>query len=231
MLKNPIILALDVDHDEQAFQIFNQVKDLIGAVKVGPRLGYKYGSAFTQKLAESTPVFIDNKYFDITSTMVAAVKTSFEAGATLVTVHSLSSLQTLTELAKLEKELNQKRPFKILAISILTSWDQSNFVDSFKPMSVSDHVQTLAQVVSRSGLSGIVSSGHELKLIQKYPFFKVTPGIRLPEAGASNKEDQKRIMTPQEAVSEGASGIVIGRPILESKDPRGTVQKILESLN
>ena len=89
-LKNPLILALDVDTTDDALKILDHVQDLLGGIKVGPRLVYRYGASFVTELAERAPVFVDNKYFDIPSTMVAAVKASFDAGATLVTVHAMA---------------------------------------------------------------------------------------------------------------------------------------------
>lgn len=228
LLKNPVILALDVDLDIDAFKICDHVSDLVGGVKVGPRLVNKYGSAFIEELAERAPVFVDNKYFDIPSTMVAAVKAAFDAGASLTTVHSLAGVEALAELHKLEIELNQIRPFKILAVTILTSWEQSSFPPNFHSWSVENHVRSLAQLTYQSGLRGMVCSGHELELLNYPDMFKVTPGIRL-STDVESKNDQKRIMTPKQAVKAGASAIVIGRPILSSHQPRETILNILES--
>ena len=232
-LKNPLILALDVDSKDEAMKILSQVGDLIGGVKLGPRLVYRYGAELVTEMAKISPVFVDNKYFDIPSTMVAAVRASFEAGATLVTVHALSGAEALKELHKLELELNQIRPFKILAVTILTSWDQSSMPASFQNWPVENHVKSLAQEVYNSGLRGLVCSGHELEYLNYPDMFKVTPGIRLSPDQSDNKdnksEDQKRIMTPMQAIKAGASALVIGRPILQAHNPRETILDILES--
>lgn len=229
-LKNPLILALDVDSKNEAFRILSQVGDLIGAVKLGPRLVYRYGSEIITDFARMAPVFVDNKYFDIPSTMLSAVRTSFESGATLVTVHALAGTVALKELHKLELELNSIRPFKILAVTILTSWDQSSLIKNFHCWSIENHVRSLAQIIHESGLSGLVCSGHELDYLNYPGIFKVVPGIRL----SSNQsdavfEDQKRVLTPEKAIKAGASALVIGRPILNSQNPRETILKILES--
>ncbi len=233
-LKNPIMLALDVDSDQQAFALLDQVGGVVGAIKIGPRLNLKYGAKFIEKASKYAPVFIDNKYFDITSTVLASVQASFDSGASFVTVHALNGLETLKELAILEKKLNDVRPFKILCVTILTSWSQENFPKNFKSLSVQDHVVALSQLVLNSGLSGLVCSGHELSLLrlidQSKLLFKVVPGIRIEEDLADNKQEQKRVMTPPEAMIEGAQALVIGRSILGAKDPRQTVQKILESI-
>ncbi len=228
LLKNPVILALDVDSKEEASKILDQVGDLVGCVKLGPRLVYRYGAEFVSQISKSTPVFVDNKYFDIPSTMVAAVKTSFEAGATLVTVHALSGREALKELAKLETELNKIRPFKILAVTILTSWNENSMPNSLQKWSVEEHVKSLAAEVHQSGLRGLVCSGHELLSLDYPEIFKVIPGIRLDDS-AQSAQDQKRVMTPSQALKAGASALVIGRPILQAQNPRETVLKILES--
>lgn len=230
LLKNPLIFALDVDSEEEAFKKLKPVVDLVGGVKIGPRLAYRYGASFVQKIAEQTSVFVDNKYFDIPSTMRAAVKASFDAGATLVTVHAMSGSAALKEMAQLEVELNRIRPFKILAVTILTSWDSSSLPPNFHSWSIENHVKSLSQLVYQSGVRGLVCSGHELDMIPQQDFFKVVPGIRLSSAGAVEmSEDQKRIMTPKQAMKAGAQALVIGRPILESSNPRETVLEILES--
>ncbi|MCM2353561.1 MAG: orotidine-5'-phosphate decarboxylase [Pseudobdellovibrio sp.] len=227
LIKNPIMLALDVDTKEQAKKILDQVGSDVGAIKIGPRLGYQYGADFIKECAAIAPVFIDNKYFDIPSTMVSAVKTSFQAGATFVTVHALSGKEALTELAKLEKELNQIRPFKILAVTILTSWDQQSMPKSLQPWQVSEHVVSLANLVQESGLSGLVCSAHELEVLKNHNLYKVTPGIRPAEAST---DDQKRVMNPQQALRAGASALVIGRPILQAPNPKQAVLDILKTI-
>lgn len=229
LLKNPLILALDVDTKEDAEKILDHVGDLVGGVKVGPRLVYKYGASLVSQFAEVAPVFVDNKYFDIPSTMEAAVRTSFQAGATLVTIHALSGLEAMTKLAALEVELNRIRPFKILAVTILTSWEKSSLPESFHSWSIENHVRSLSQLVYRSGLRGIVCSGHELEFVSQKDIFKVVPGIRLSSDEPSVSQDQKRVMTPKEAIKAGASALVVGRAILKSNQPRQTILDILES--
>jgi len=230
LLKNPLILALDVDTKTESLKILTEVGDLIGAVKLGPRLIYRYGAEFISEVARVAPVFVDNKYFDIPSTMVSAVRASFESGATLVTVHALAGTAALSELYLLETELNKIRPFKVLAVTLLTSWDQSIMPASFHSWPIENHVKILAGEVYRSGLSGLVCSGHELEYLNYPDMFIVTPGIRfVSDSKAIQFEDQKRVVTPEQALKAGASALVIGRPILQALNPRETIQKLLES--
>ncbi len=248
LIRNPLVLALDVDTKEEAFQFISQVGDLVGCIKIGPRLVNRYGESLIAELAKIAPVFVDHKFFDIPSTMESAIRNVFSAGATLATIHALSGHEAMTQFAKVERELNQVRPFKILAVTILTSWTESSLPKNLKEWGLDQHVRSLAEEVKACGLSGVVCSGHELSLLKDLPFFKLTPGIRLSDSASSAStlgssltpaasspvlasiNDQKRVMTPSEAIKAGATALVIGRPILQSKSPRDTVQQILQSI-
>ncbi len=214
-MKNPLILALDVDTRDQALKIADQIGDVVGGIKLGPRLCLRYGMEFVQEMAQRAPIFLDNKHFDIPSTMEAAVRASFDAGASLVTVHALSGAEALQRMAKVEAELSRQRPFRILAVTILTSWDQDSLPPVMNPQPIAQHVTELASLVQKSGLSGVVCSPHELDLLQNKGLYLVTPGIRF---SMNDSGDQKRIMGPKEALEKGASALVVGRPILEAKD-------------
>ncbi|HPI41296.1 MAG TPA: orotidine 5'-phosphate decarboxylase, partial [Pseudobdellovibrionaceae bacterium] len=117
--QNPLIVALDVDTDQEALGLVEELYDLVGGFKVGPRLNLRYGSELIQKISKRAPVFVDNKHFDIPTTMEAAVRASFESGASLVTIHALSGLESLKKMADLEIELSQIRPFRILGVTTL----------------------------------------------------------------------------------------------------------------
>ncbi len=216
-LNNPIIVALDVDTEKEALHLVDELGDIVGGIKLGPRLCVRYGMDLIGRIAARVPVFVDNKYFDIPSTTVAAVEASFEAGASLVTVHALNGPETLRELAQLEKKLQAVRPFHILCVTILTSFQEEHFSKSFKREPIDWHVKNLSQEVKSAGLTGLVCSAQDLKYIQVSDFFVVTPGIRMD---LQEKGDQKRIMGPKEALRAGAKALVVGRPILQAKDPR-----------
>lgn len=216
-MKSPLVVALDVDTRERALKLADDLHDLVGGFKLGPRLCLRYGMDLVKEISERGPVFMDNKHFDIPSTMEAAVRASFDAGASLVTVHALSGTEALKKMGEVEKELNLKRPFRILAVTVLTSWDQQSLPTNMKTQPISDHVVEMAKAVHASGVSGLVCSAAELKLLKDIPLYKVTPGIRF-ELEAT--QDQKRVMTPQDALKAGASILVVGRPIVEAKVPR-----------
>ncbi|HEY8271080.1 MAG TPA: orotidine-5'-phosphate decarboxylase [Pseudobdellovibrionaceae bacterium] len=226
-MRNPIIAALDVDDITHALKLADELADIVGGFKVGPRLCLRYGQELVKEIAARGPVFMDNKHFDIPSTMEAAVRASFEAGATLVTVHALSGYEALVKMAKLEKELTLIRPFKILAVTILTSWDQKSLPGNLKQQPISQHVVELADLVLSSGMTGLVCSPHELDLLQNKGLYLVTPGIRFNMEGLG---DQKRVMGPDEAIKAGATALVVGRPIIEAKKPRETATDYVMAL-
>lgn len=225
-VNNPIILALDVDDETSALSIVDELQDVVGAFKLGPRLCVRYGQKLIQRISQKAPVFVDNKYFDIPSTTVAAVQTSFDAGASLVTVHALNGPETLKDLASLEKKLNQERPFKILCVTILTSFQAEHLSASFQPKEIPWHVKILSAEVKAAGLSGLVCSAHELNLIDAKNFFVVTPGIRMTNEVSS---DQKRVMGPKEAIQAGAQALVVGRPILQATNRREAAKAYVSS--
>lgn len=216
-MKNPLIVALDVDTREEALNLADELGEIVGGFKVGPRLCLRYGKDFVAEIAQRGPVFMDNKHFDIPSTMEAAVRASFDAGASLVTVHALAGREALNLMGKIEYELNKIRPFRILAVTVLTSWDEKSLPTNMKPQPISAHVRELAQMVSDCGMTGVVCSAQELELLADLPLYKVTPGIRFD---LQDNQDQKRVMGPKAALQAGASALVVGRPIIAAKSPR-----------
>lgn len=226
-MKNPIIVALDVDTRDRAIELADGLTDIVGGFKVGPRLCLRYGEDLIREVAARGPVFVDNKHFDIPSTMIASVRASFDAGASLVTVHALSGREALFKMALLEKELNQIRPFRILAVTVLTSWDQSSLPSVMTAQPISQHVVDLARLVQSSGLQGIVCSPHELDLLQNMNLYLVTPGIRF---SMDDLGDQKRVMGPEQAIRRGANALVVGRPIIDAKNPVETATEYVMAL-
>lgn len=217
LIKNPIIVALDMNNVDAAFRLADSVGEIVGALKVGPRLVMREGQALITKLAKIAPVFVDMKHFDIPSTMLSGIQTSFDAGATLVTVHALAGREALTKCANLEAKLRQTRPFKVLAVTILTSWSDQTLSGCFQHKTINEHVVELATFAEEVGLNGLVCSGHELDLLADKKSFKVVPGIRMD---LQESQDQKRVMDPAVALKKGAHALVVGRPILHADNPK-----------
>ena len=230
-IKTPIIVALDMNYPKEALSLAQSLKDLAGAYKIGPRLLLRSDKSFIQALADIAPVFIDQKFYDIPSTMISAVQASFDQGASLVTVHALAGRVALEQLASLESKLQSVRDFHVLSVTILTSFSSNSLPLNMKNVSILDHVKMLVDLTVESGLKGIVCSPHEASEIRRMhsDLNIITPGVRLHKA-QDLMEDQKRVMSPQEAILNGASALVIGRPIISSKDPRKTLENILAEM-
>lgn len=223
---NPLVLALDVDTREEALRWGRELGDLVGGIKLGPRLCLRYGAELVREMANHAPIFLDNKHFDIPSTMEAAVRASFDAGASVVTVHAMAGPEALTRMAAVEAELSGLRPFRVLAVTVLTSWDRNSFPPSLRDLPVEDHVRALAKSVKESGLGSIVCSPHELQPLADLGLYMLTPGIRLE---GDSVDDQKRVATPARALAAGARALVMGRPLLTAAQPRETAVEILSS--
>lgn len=228
-LKNPIILALDIDSKSEVTHLGKVLGPQVGALKVGPRIVVRYGREVISDLAKSAPVFVDLKFLDIPSTMISAVKASFDAGASMCTVHGWAGPEAMAELVKVEQELNKMRPFIILVVTILTSFKEDGLPAGLMKKPVKDHVMMLVDQAYKCGLRGFVCSPEETAMIkEKYAdVFLVTPGVRLPD---DEKGDQKRVMTPAEAIKGGSSALVVGRPVVESKDKQEALTKYLRSI-
>lgn len=229
-MKTPIFVALDLDSLDQVRNIANEVAPYVGGYKVGPRLCMRYGPKLVEELAKIHPVFVDNKYFDIPNTMAAAVAATFEAGASFVSVHAQSGAEALQRLASLESKLNQERPFKILSVTILTSFAQHQLPAVSREMAIARQVEALAELTLESGLSGLVCSAEEVQTLgRRHPgAFLVVPGIRM---AGQDKGDQNRTADPAAAIRSGASALVVGRPIIEASSPAAAAKLFAEAVS
>ena len=216
--KLPVYVALDVDAEATALSLAHTVSPYVEGFKIGPRLYLKCGPSLVAKLKPLGKIFLDFKFFDIPSTMESAVRAGFHLGVDLVTVHAQAGEESLKLLAELEKELKSKRDFRILAVTMLTSFSKQNPPPFTDGLSLPSCVEHLSQIVMQAGLSGLVCSGGEVAFLRKqHPkAYLVTPGIRWRDSLAG---DQKRVVTPQQAQAEGADALVIGRPIYKAEDP------------
>ncbi|MBM5807324.1 MAG: orotidine-5'-phosphate decarboxylase [Cyanobacteria bacterium M_surface_10_m2_179] len=218
-----IIVALDGMAPEQALAFAAAVPELRW-VKVGLELFVAAGPAVVQQLRDQGKrVFLDLKFHDIPATMAGACRSAARLGAELITVHACAGSEALrvAQVAAQESAAAAGLPGPtLLAVTVLTSWDPSRFAAELAiEEPVVDYVPRLAQLAAHSGIGGCVCSPLEvaaLRAAHPQPFALVTPGIR--PAGAA-LGDQQRVMTPAEAVSAGASHLVIGRPITAAADP------------
>jgi orotidine-5'-phosphate decarboxylase len=220
-----LIVALDVSTAAAARKIVAAVGDSALTYKVGMQLYTAEGPQIVRDLvASGRRVFLDLKYHDIPNTVGAAVSEAAKLGVSMLTVHASGSgkmLRAAVDAAKASPELI------VLAVTVLTSMDGNDLEKIGIRGSVEDSVVRLATIALANGCQGVVASAREASTLRAelgHDFAIVTPGVR-PAGG--DVADQKRVVTPAEAIAAGASHIVVGRPITEAADPAAEARAIL----
>ncbi len=229
-----LIVALDVDSFEKMKDLVDQLGDLVSYYKVGMELYYSAGSEAIRYLKEhGKKVFLDLKLHDIPNTVGHSVASVTRLGVNLITVHAGGGRQMMHEAARYAKitadELGVERP-KILAVTVLTSFDDQGWQEVGGHLPIEEHVLELAQLAKSSGVDGVVASPRESSFIREAvgdDFLIVTPGIR---PSFAQTDDQKRIATPSKAFKDGSSMLVIGRPITQAIDPCAATRLILKEI-
>lgn len=233
---SPIILAVDSPTAKQALAVVEQVKGLVGIVKVGSVLFTSAGPQLVRRLLKTgVEVLLDLKFHDIPNTVAEAVAAAARLGVWGMTVHiggdlaMMKAAENAAQAVGLEMDIE---PPLIVGVGVLTSLD----IDGLHRIGVPAHevkeqVERLARLAMEAKLRGLVCSPLEVAMIREIvgPNVQlVVPGIRLPDA---KQDDQKRVGTPRQAIEAGANWLVIGRHIYEAKNPRAAVEEILASLN
>jgi orotidine-5'-phosphate decarboxylase len=216
-----IIVALDVKTEKEALALVKKLKGKAGVFKIGKELFTACGPAIVKKIQKlGGKVFLDLKFHDIPNTVAKAVAQASKLGVYMMTVHTSGGYEMMQAAAASAKENSPKgkEPI-ILGVTILTSLDDKALKEIGYKYNSAQMVLRLAKLAKKAGLSGIVSSPKEVKMLRKTlgkEMVLVTPGIRPLWAAAG---DQKRIMTPKDAIKAGAGFMVIGRPITAHKNP------------
>ena len=226
---NPIIVAIDKNSETEAYELTEELVGQVGAIKLGLEFFDTYGPDGIRNLQKlEIPIFLDLKIHDIPQTVKKTIDTLSSLKPDILNVHALGG-KKMMQFA-LESLLNNSPNTQLVAVTILTSLDDDDLQMMEMNISTKNLVSSLAKLTKESGLSGVVCSSEEIKLVREScgkNFKIIVPGIR-PEG--SDKDDQKRVMTPKDAISLGADHLVIGRPITESKDPRKTAKEIVNSI-
>lgn len=222
-----IIVALDVPDAVTAVTLAGRLSGHVGMLKIGLELFVAEGPSVVRRIRERFPeldVFLDLKLHDIPNTMRGAIRSARSLGARFLTVHAGSGVEHLRAcVEEAEGEVG------ILAVTVLTSQDDAACREAGHTRTPAELVPIRAAAAAQAGCAGVVCSGQELAgVVAAAPkLFRVVPGIR--PAGAA-VGDQKRVMTPSEAVAAGATHLVIGRPITQAGDPAGAADSILAAL-
>jgi orotidine-5'-phosphate decarboxylase len=219
--KDRLIVALDLPALEPAEAMIARLGDSVTFYKIGYQLAYAGGLSLVRELrAAGKKVFIDVKLHDIGNTVARGVESLSSLGATFLTVHAYP--QTM----KAAVEARGGSGLKILAVTVLTSYDEADVQEAGYRLTIADLVATRARQAKALGVDGLVCSPEEvaaLRAIVGAEMSLVTPGIR-PAGSATG--DQKRIMTPSRAISAGADYLVVGRPVMEAADPKAAADSI-----
>jgi orotidine-5'-phosphate decarboxylase len=227
--RSRLIVALDVSSGADAQSIVQQVGDSAQTFKVGKQLFTAEGPQLVRDLvASGRKVFLDLKFHDIPNTVSGAVGEAAKLGVSMLTVHASGGSKMLKAAAE-ASATSMSKPM-ILAVTVLTSLNDSDLAELSVSVDVKTQVLRLAKLAIKAGCGGVVASAQEARKLRDElgtGFAIVTPGVR--PAGAS-VGDQARIVTPAEAIAAGASHIVVGRPITEAGDPRKAVRAIVEEL-
>jgi len=225
-----VIVALDYDRPEPALAFARRLTPGLCRLKVGKELFTVAGPELVRQLVDmGHAVFLDLKFHDIPNTVARAVAAASRLGVWMLNVHALGGRAMLQ--AAREAADGAASPPKLIAVSLLTSMDQSTLAEVGIDRPVEQEVLELTRLSLQAGLDGMVCSAREAALLRRQfgddPLL-VTPGIR-PEGSA--RGDQQRVMTPRAALDAGSSYLVIGRPITQSPDPVAELERIRQSLD
>lgn len=224
-----IIVALDAKSQYDALAIADQLDPSLCRVKVGKELFTHEGPSVVKALHnQGFEVFLDLKFHDIPNTTAQAVCAAADLGVWMVNVHASGGRKMMETCVERLKAGNYQT--QLIAVTVLTSMGREDLRDLGLDIEPFEQVKRLAKLTQDSGLDGVVCSAQEAKMLRQdlgQNFALVTPGIR-PEG--SNADDQKRIVTPKQAMHDGSTHLVIGRPITQSENPSQMLKNILASL-
>lgn len=233
-MRNPIIVALDVPNAESALKLAGALAPVAGGFKVGNELFTSAGPEVVRRIrGTGAPVFLDLKFHDIPNTVAKSVAAAVQLDVQMLTVHALGGTDMLRAAEQVAQECAWRlghTPPLVLGVTVLTSLDGNALSEIGLDPNVNRQVRRLANMANKAGLRGLVCSPREVAEIrQMVPASTqlVTPGIRAEDDPA---DDQRRTLTPREALSLGANWLVIGRPICGAKEPRAAAERILASL-
>jgi orotidine-5'-phosphate decarboxylase len=221
-----VVVALDFDNQADALAFVDKIRPSDCRLKVGKEMFTYFGPDFVKELVNrGFDVFLDLKFHDIPNTVAKAVVAAAELGVWMVNVHASGGKKMMEKAQEALLPYGDKAPL-LIAVTVLTSMGEDDLRDLGITKSPAEQVLSLAILTKEAGLDGVVCSAWEaesLKSTLGKDFKLITPGIR---PSGANSDDQKRIMTPEQALDVGVDYLVIGRPITKSKNPHQVLQEI-----
>jgi orotidine-5'-phosphate decarboxylase len=225
-----ILVALDTTDVDRAKALALTLKGHVGGIKIGKEFFTAHGPQGVREVAgDGQPLFLDLKFHDIPNTVAGAIRSALRLKPLILNVHAAGGVAMMKAAAEAASEAGAARPL-LIAVTVLTSLSDEDLADIGVNANTAEQVARLARLAQASGLDGVVCSPREIELVRQAcgaEFKTVVPGIR-PEWAAAG--DQKRIMTPRQAVDAGADYLVIGRPITGADDPVAAAERIGEEL-
>ncbi|SBS27273.1 Orotidine 5'-phosphate decarboxylase [Marinomonas spartinae] len=227
--QSPIVVALDYPTMAQSLEMAKRLDPSQCRVKVGKELFTTAGPAILDELHKlGFEIFLDLKFHDIPNTVANAVCVAAKAGVWMVNVHASGGRRMMETSANALQKLDHKT--LLIAVTVLTSMDQSDLIEVGIDLTPEQHVKRLARLAQSSGMDGVVCSAQESSILSSElgkDFVLVTPGIR---PAGSDQGDQKRIMTPTQAMAAGSHYLVMGRPITQAADPIAVLTQVNRDL-
>jgi len=228
-MNKKIIVAIDLSNLNKALKLVNKLKKEVFAFKLGHEFFYNFGIDGYKKIYNICPkIFLDLKLHDIPNTVEKGLKAICKLKPIFTTIH-ISGGDAMLEASNIK---TNKRT-KILGVTVLTSLNHQQTLKYYKENNVNRLVKKYARYAKQNNITGLVCSPLEIGVIRKEvgkEMIIVVPGIRPEKENFNNRDDQKRVLTPKEAIKLGADYLVIGRPITESKNPLATIKKINKSI-
>lgn len=224
--KDRLALALDVTGVDAARTMLDAVGDDVGIIKIGHRLAYSGGFGLIEELSRAgKQVFADLKLLDIDQTVAEGVRSVAATGATYLTVHAYPKAMRAGVEA-----LGENPKLNLLGVTVLTSMDDEDLIETGYADRAEDLVRKRALQAKEAGMPGLICSAmeaRELRALLGPDMLLITPGIRFAD---SKSDDQKRVVTPEKAIADGADALVIGRPITAADDPRAAARRAVEAI-
>jgi len=227
---SPIVVALDFDNEREALALIDQLDPKMCRLKIGKEMFTHFGPNFVKALVERQyDVFLDLKFHDIPNTVAKACRAAADLGVWMVNVHASGGEKMMSKAKESLQSFGEDAPL-LIAVTVLTSMSEPELHQVGVSGNLDEQVLRLATLTRDCGLDGVVCSAQEAQTLKSalgQAFKLVTPGIRL---ATSAKDDQTRVMTPDQAIINGSDYLVIGRPITQSSQPLQTLCEITESI-
>ncbi len=230
LIKNALFCAIDMKDTDQAVTLIKEIKEHIDGIKIGMEAFYAMGANGYLRLYDlGLPIFLDLKLHDIPNTVSSAIRSLLPLNPSIINIHTSGGSKMMKSAVEAISDIGINKP-KLIGVTILTSMNEDSFSEQGISLKVEQQVINLSTLAKECGLDGVVCSPLEAKNVKikcGQDFLTIVPGIRPNNFVA---DDQKRVLTPKEAIRNGADILIVGRPITQADDPNQAARSIKESM-